>query len=146
MDLLFELQLIGRVIFAAFLGFIIGLERAVTGHPAGERTHALAAMGTATFTVVSLNAFPGWDPTRIVAGIVTGLGFLGAGMILKTEKREEIHGLTTAAGIWTVGAIGMAIGAELYILGIGATILVGFILVSEKLFKFDERFKQIKDK
>jgi len=142
MDLVFELQLIGRMILAAILGFIIGLERAFTGHPAGERTHALAAVGAATFTVISLNAFPGWDPTRIVAGLVTGLGFLGAGMILKAEKKEEVHGLTTAAGIWAVGAIGMAVGAEMYVFGIGTTILIGFILVSEMLLKIDQRFEQ----
>lgn len=146
MNTTLELELTARLILAAFLGFVIGLERAFTGHPAGERTHALAALGAATFTVISLNAFPDWDPTRIAAGLVTGLGFLGAGMILKKEKKEEVHGLTTAAGIWAVGAIGMAVGAGMYVLGIGTTILVGLILVSEKLLKIDERLKQQKVK
>ncbi len=146
MNITLELELTVRLILAATLGFVIGLERAFTGHPAGERTHALAALGAATFTVISLYAFPAWDPTRIAAGLVTGLGFLGAGMILKKEKEEEVHGLTTAAGIWAVGAIGMAVGAGMYVLGIGTTILVGLILVSQKLLKIDERIKNQKVK
>lgn len=142
MDPLLELEMIGRLVIAAFLGFLIGLERSLSGHAAGERTHALAALGAATFTVVSIIAFPDSDPARITAGIVTGLGFLGAGMILK-KGEQEIHGLTTAAGIWAVGAIGVAIGTGMYILGIGGAILIGFILASERLLlKRIERFVQ----
>lgn len=141
-DTLLELEIIGRLIIAAILGFLIGLERSLSGHPAGERTHALAALGAAMFTVVSIIAFPDSDPARIAAGIITGLGFLGAGMILK-KGEHEIHGLTTAAGIWAVGAIGVAIGAGMYILGIGGAILIGFILASERvLLKRIERFVQ----
>ncbi|MFX1512768.1 MAG: MgtC/SapB family protein [Promethearchaeota archaeon] len=129
-----EMELVGRLILSAFLGFIIGIERELTGHPAGERTHALAALGAAIFTIVSYQAFPDGDPTRIAAGVVTGLGFLGAGIIFKKEN-SEVEGLTTAAGIWTVGAIGMLIGAGMYLLGVASAILVGLILASERVLK-----------
>jgi putative Mg2+ transporter-C (MgtC) family protein len=138
MDLLLELELVGRLILAAFLGFVIGLERELAGQPAGERTHALASLGAATFAVISALAFPGGDTARVAAGVVTGLGFLGAGMILK-EERQEIHGLTTAAGIWAVGAIGLAIGAGMYLLGIASAVLVGLILASERVLRIDQR-------
>jgi putative Mg2+ transporter-C (MgtC) family protein len=138
MDLMLELELVGRLILAAFLGFVIGLERELAGRPAGERTHALASLGAATFAVISFKAFPGGDTARVAAGVVTGLGFLGAGMILK-EQGPEIHGLTTAAGIWAVGAIGLAIGAGMYLLGIASTILVALILASERALRIDER-------
>ncbi|MFX1254384.1 MAG: MgtC/SapB family protein [Promethearchaeota archaeon] len=142
MDPLLELEMFRRLVIAAFLGFLIGLERSLSGHPAGERTHALAALGAAIFTVVSISVFPDSDPARITAGIITGLGFLGAGMILK-KGEHEIYGLTTAAGIWAVGAIGVLIGAGMYILGIGSAILIGFILASERLLlKRIERFVQ----
>jgi putative Mg2+ transporter-C (MgtC) family protein len=149
MDLMLELELVGRLILAAFLGFVIGLERELTGQPAGERTHALASLGAATFAVISTLAFPGGDTARVAAGVVTGLGFLGAGMILK-EEGQEIHGLTTAAGIWAVGAIGLAIGAGMYPLGIASALLVGLILASERVLRLNERlarrrFEKTKD-
>jgi putative Mg2+ transporter-C (MgtC) family protein len=138
MDLMLELELVGRLILAAFLGFVIGLERELAGQPAGERTHAMASLGAATFAVISVLAFPGGDTARVAAGVVTGLGFLGAGMILKGEG-QEIHGLTTAAGIWAVGAIGLAIGAGMYLLGIASAVLVGLILASERVLRIDAR-------
>ncbi|NIM05511.1 MAG: MgtC/SapB family protein, partial [Armatimonadetes bacterium] len=97
----------GRLVLAALLGFLIGLEREFRGQAAGERTHALVALGAAAFALISPRGFPGGDATRVAAGVVTGIGFLGAGMILKKEG-EKIEGLTTAAGIWAVGAIGLA--------------------------------------
>jgi len=130
--------MIGRLVLAAVLGFLIGLERELAGQPAGERTHALASLGAAVFALISTMAFPGSDPARVAAGVVTGLGFLGAGMILK-EKEREIHGLTTAAGIWAVGGIGLAIGAGLYLLGATAAVLVGLLLALERLLKINER-------
>jgi putative Mg2+ transporter-C (MgtC) family protein len=121
-----------------FLGFLIGLERELAGQPAGERTHALTSLGAAIFGLVSLLGFPEPDPARVAAGVVTGLGFLGAGMILK-ERGREVHGLTTAAGIWAVGGIGLAIGAGLYLLGVAAAVLVGVVLALERLLRIDER-------
>ncbi len=132
-----EWELVARLVLAAFLGMLIGLEREFAGQPAGERTHALAALGSAAFALLSLEAFPEGDQARVAAGVVTGLGFLGAGMILQRE--DAVLGLTTAAGIWTVGAIGLAIGAGQYLLGLTAAALVGVILALERLFKIDER-------
>ena len=145
MTALSELELVGRLILATLLGFLIGLERELAGQPAGERTHALASLGAATFALISVSAFPGSDPARVAAGVVTGLGFLGAGMILK-EGEERIQGLTTAAGIWAVGGIGLAVGAGLYLLGVSSAILVGLLLALERLLKIDERLAQRKRK
>lgn len=136
-----DLEMIGRLVLAAVLGFLIGLERELAGQPAGERTHALASLGAAVFALISTMAFPGSDPARVAAGVVTGLGFLGAGMILK-EKEREIHGLTTAAGIWAVGGIGLAIGAGLYLLGATAAVLVGLLLALERLLKINKRLRR----
>ena len=110
----------------------------MTGQPAGERTHALVALGATGFALISGSAFPGGDTARVAAGVVTGLGFLGAGMILK-KRGEGVQGLTTAAGIWAVGAIGLAIGAGMYLLGITTAALVGLILASERALNLDER-------
>lgn len=133
-----ELEIVGRLAMAAVLGFLIGLERSSAGQPAGERTHALTSLGAATFALLSYTAFPGSDPSRVAAGVVTGLGFLGAGMILHGRGRE-IHGLTTAAGIWAAGGMGLAIGAGKYLLGLSSAIFVGLILMSGRLLKMQER-------
>jgi len=136
-----ELELVGRLALATLFGFLIGLEREFAGQPAGERTHALAALGSATFALISLSAFPGSDSARVAAGVVTGLGFLGAGMILK-QGDEKVYGLTTAAGIWAVGGIGLSIGAGLYLLGTSTAILVGLLLGLERVLKIDQRLEQ----
>ena len=99
MFLTFEVEMVLRLILAAFLGFLIGLQRAFSGHSAGGRTHALVALGSATFALLSITEFECGDPNRIAAGVVTGLGFLGAGMIWR-RREEGVQGLTTAAGIW----------------------------------------------
>lgn len=138
-----DLELVARLILAASLGFLIGLEREFRGQAAGERTHALVALGAAAFALISGRAFPGGDVSRVAAGVVTGIGFLGAGMILKREG-EKIEGLTTAAGIWAVGAIGLAVGAGLYLLGIVTALLVGLILAGESVLRLDERFARLR--
>lgn len=138
MDIVSEWELVGRVVLAAVLGYLIGLERELTGQPAGERTHALVALGAAAFALISGRAFPGGDTARVAAGVVTGLGFLGAGMILK-RRGEGVQGLTTAAGIWAVGAIGLAVGAGMYLLGITTAALVGLILASDRALNLDQR-------
>ena len=138
MDIVSEWELVGRVVLAAVLGYLIGLERELTGQPAGERTHALVCLGAAAFSLISSSAFPGGDAARVAAGVVTGLGFLGAGMILK-RRGEGVQGLTTAAGIWAVGAIGLAVGAGMYLLGITTAALVGLILASDRALKLDQR-------
>jgi putative Mg2+ transporter-C (MgtC) family protein len=129
------------LVLAAALGFFIGLEREFRGQAAGERTHALVCLGSAAFALLSGWAFPGGDTSRVAAGVMTGIGFLGAGMILKKEG-ERIEGLTTAAGIWAVGSIGVAIGVGMYLLGIVTAVLVGLILTAESVLKLDERLER----
>jgi putative Mg2+ transporter-C (MgtC) family protein len=119
-----QLEFALRLIIAAVLGAAIGIERERTDHPAGMRTHMLVALGSATFTVLSIEAFkaPGADPARVAAQIVTGIGFLGAGAILK--RGVSVKGLTTAASLWAVAAVGMAAGAAAYGIAVAATIIV----------------------
>ena len=141
-----ELELIGRLVLATLLGFLIGLERELAGRPAGVRTHALAALGAATFALISVEAFPGSDPARVAAGVVTGLGFLGAGMIMKDGGHQGVQGLTSAAGIWAVGAVGLAVGSGLYLLGVSSAVLVGVLLASERLLNIAERLERRRQK
>ena len=127
-----ELMLVARVVIAMFLGGILGRQRQQMGKWAGIRTYALVSGGSALFTVLSLTAF-GTDTARVAAGVVTGIGFLGAGTIL--HKEDRVEGLTTAAGLWMVSAVGMAVGLELYILGIASCILalLAFIFDDKKI-------------
>lgn len=124
LDLGEQLDIVIRLVVAAILGALIGLEREIHDHPAGMRTHLLVALGSAGFTVLSIKAFatPGADPARIAAQIVTGVGFLGAGAILK--EGATIRGLTTAASLWTVAAVGMAAGAGAWTVAAVTTVLV----------------------
>lgn len=137
---LIELEPIGRLVLAAVLGFVIGLEREAAGQSAGERTHALVALGSATFALLSLTAFPGADSARVAAGVVSGLGFLGAGTILR-DADNRIRGLTTAAGLWGVGAIGLAIGSGMYLIGVACAIIAALILVSERVLRLGEKLR-----
>ncbi len=134
-DVLDQLALLGRLLLAAVLGGVIGLERELSGKPAGLRTNLLICVGAAllmdlSIAVAALANLPNEqagaifraDPARIAAQIVSGIGFLGAGTIL--QARGNIIGLTTAATIWVVAAIGMAVGAQAYVEAVGATILV----------------------
>jgi putative Mg2+ transporter-C (MgtC) family protein len=110
-----------RLLIAAVLGALVGLEREIHDHPAGMRTHLLVSLGSGGFTVLSIAAFPapGADPGRIAAQIVSGIGFLGAGAILK--EGATIRGLTTAASLWAVAAVGMAAGAGAWIVAVTIT-------------------------
>jgi putative Mg2+ transporter-C (MgtC) family protein len=120
------------------LGIAIGTEREFRGHPAGIRTMALVGTGACMFTAVGLEAVFGTrtDPTRIAAQIVTGVGFLGAGAILR--HGTDVRGLTTAASIWVVASLGMAVGFGYYPVAIVATVLVLLTLVALK--PVEERF------
>lgn len=121
-----RLDLLGRLLLAAVLGGAIGLEREVSGKPAGFRTNLLICVGAALLTELSrsISAGQGYnaDPGRIAAQIVSGIGFLGAGTII--QARGSVVGLTTAATLWVVAAIGMAVGAQAYMEAVGTTILV----------------------
>jgi putative Mg2+ transporter-C (MgtC) family protein len=115
--------IIGRITLAAVLGALIGLEREYRGYPAGVRTMALVCMGSAIFADMS-RQYGGDD--RIAAQIVTGIGFLGAGLIFR--EGVTIKGVTTAATIWTVAAVGVAIGIEGYFVAIFASLLAAIVL------------------
>jgi putative Mg2+ transporter-C (MgtC) family protein len=109
-------EVAARLVVAALLGALVGWERERAQRPAGLRTYMLVAFGSALFTVLSLEAFgPQADPARLAANIVVGIGFLGAGTIFR--EGEVVRGLTTAAGLWAVAAIGMAAGGGRVSLG-----------------------------
>lgn len=124
----FQLELGMRLAAGLVLGAVIGFERELHHQPAGFRTHSLVALGAALFTVVSAYAFvgPAVDPTRIAAQIVSGIGFIGAGTIL--QHRGSIRGLTTAASLWAVAAIGTAAGAGLLVMALVGTALILVVL------------------
>lgn len=113
-----------RILAAGAAGAVIGYERELRGKGAGVRTHFLVAMGACLFMIISQYGFPGadkFDAARVAAGVVGGLGFLGGGLII---KNKHISGLTTAAGIWVTGAIGLAMGGGLYAISILTTLLL----------------------
>lgn len=122
--------MIWRLAFAAILGGVIGLEREMGRRPAGLRTYMLVTTGSALFTVLSIYAFPmegaTRDTARVAAGIVTGIGFLGAGTVWRSH--DMVKGLTTAAGLWVAAGIGMAVGAGMELLASAATLIVLIIL------------------
>lgn len=139
----FDLSL--RLLLAAALGALIGVEREIHGHPAGMRTHLLVCLGSAIFTVLSIYGFgpvgqAGLDPSRIAAQIVSGIGFLGAGAILK--EGATIRGLTTAASLWATAAVGLAAGAAQYPVAWTGAIIIIFSLwplnrIAERLHQAD---------
>jgi putative Mg2+ transporter-C (MgtC) family protein len=109
-------DVLGRLLLATLFGALIGLNREREGKPAGLRTHALVALGAAALMIVAL-LLQGGDsgaPGRVLQGIVAGVGFIGAGTILHRDDAQGVHGLTTAAAIWIVAAIGVAAGAGLW--------------------------------
>jgi len=104
-------QVLVRVIVAAFLGALVGMQRERAGKPAGVRTHILVCLGTAVVVLASAGMGMNLDgQSRVIQGIVTGIGFIGAGSILKVNEERDIQGLTTAAGLWLTAAIGVACG------------------------------------
>lgn len=122
-----ELEALLRLGLAAVAGAIIGLEREERDKPAGVRTFAIVAMGSALFSLIGLIAFDSTDAAaRIAAQVVTGVGFLGAGTII--QQRGNVVGLTTAAGIWLSAAVGMGLGYGLYVLSIGGALILLVVL------------------
>ncbi|WP_313085163.1 MgtC/SapB family protein [Pseudomonas sp.] len=110
-DLEHALRVAVRLLLAALLGGVLGYEREYKGKAAGLRTHMLVSLGAALFVLVPLEAgMPIEDLSRVMQGIITGIGFLGAGTILKGDSLQDVKGLTTAAGIWLTAAIGVATG------------------------------------
>ena len=118
-----------RVITATLLGAIVGFEREKAGKPAGLRTHILVCLGTAIVVLACSGSQMGMDGlSRVIQGIVTGIGFIGAGSILKLNEERDIQGLTTAAGLWMTAAIGIACGLGTIGLSLIATIMTLIVL------------------
>lgn len=137
-------EILLRLGIALLLGALVGLERETSEHTAGIRTNALVALGSALFTVISAFGFLSMlgiphiqlDPTRIASYVVAGIGFLGGGAIFHRESKEQVRGLTTAAAIWVVAAIGMACGAGFLWEATATTLLALIVLI---LLRFLER-------
>lgn len=132
-------EIIIRLVVSAFFGGVIGMERETSKSPAGFRTHILVTMGSALIMMISATAFDpigqGNDPLRLAAQVITGIGFLGAGSILR--EGSEVRGLTTAATLWVCAAIGLSIGAGLYLLGGISSVVVMITLTV--LNRIDEK-------
>lgn len=143
------LECIIRILLAIALGFILGVERQLRLKVAGIRTHVVVAAGAALFMIISKYGFElstvNFNAAQIAAQVVTGIGFLGAGMIL--HRQNAVHGLTSAAGIWLTAAIAMSMGAGMYYVALGATLLIILIQLllhlPLRLFK-EKRFNEIK--
>lgn len=129
-----ELEIVARLVLAAAVGGFVGLERELRGYPAGIRTLALVAIGATLFTEIS-QLLGGND--RVAAQIVTGIGFIGAGLIFR--EGYSVRGITTAATIWAVAAMGMAIGVQLYIVAIAGAVLLFLVLEAQPLTRRVER-------
>lgn len=136
-----NLKLLGQLVLSVILGSSIGIERRLAKKEIGMRTFAIVALGSTLFSIISIHALKfvdtgliaGFDPTRIAAQIVTGVGFIGAGIVIFSHSR--LSGVTTASGLWLAAAIGMAVGFEFYAMAIFATMLTLIVFV---LFWFIE--------
>ncbi len=144
-------EIIFKLALACILGALIGLERESLNRPAGLRTYTLVCVGSTLAMIVSIDIYMQYyqtvnaDPGRIAAQVVSGIGFLGAGTIMR--EGASVRGLTTAAGLWVVACIGLAIGAGLYIPAVASTILILFVLIYfvqfEQLFTGMREFKRL---
>lgn len=145
MDIEPQLQFIMglRLLVAALMGGAIGLERERRGQPAGIGTFAMVTMGACAFSIVSDLVFRGPDNTRIASGVVEGIGFLGAGLIIR--GRAGIHGLTTAATLWTSAAVGMLVGFGLYFLGLILTAMTLIVLVIRAVNPVAQKLEELRE-
>ncbi|MCX6739819.1 MAG: MgtC/SapB family protein [Candidatus Parcubacteria bacterium] len=132
----------GQLILAVILGGIIGIERERIGKPAGSRTYALIAMGSTLLTILSIQGFSSYanfTPTALISPIITGLGFLGAGVII--FHKEKLEGLTTAAALWAIASVGIAIGIGWYLIAVIAAALIFLILYIVRKIEFNAKKK-----
>jgi putative Mg2+ transporter-C (MgtC) family protein len=128
------LDIILRLLLATALGAGIGYQRERANKPAGLRTHALICLGSALFTVVSIFGFTdGVDTSRVAAAVVTGIGFIGAGVIFRGMRGDRVMGLTTAASVWVSAAIGLAAGVGMYLVASIMAVLTVLVLMIPKV-------------
>jgi len=140
-----SVEVLMRLVLSAVIGGLIGMEREANNRPAGLRTHVLVTLGSSLIMLLSIYGFSGLgpdgrggDPARLAAQVVSGIGFLGAGTILRTENK--VSGLTTAASLWVCGGIGLAIGSGYYLGGLATAAIVLFTLrslgfIEQKVFR-----------
>jgi len=127
-------DIILRLLLAAALGAGIGYQRERSNKPAGLRTHALICLGSALFTVVSIYGFTGSvDTSRVAAAVVTGIGFIGAGVIFRGMRGDHVAGLTTAGSIWVTAAIGLAAGVGWYLIAFIIAVITVLVLMIPKM-------------
>ena len=139
-----EIELLFRLLVAALFGFVLGIEREYIGKPAGMRTYALVSLGSALFTLISKFGFAdtvsaAFDPSRVAAQIVSGIGFLGAGVIVL--QGIKLRGVTTASGIWVSAAIGMAVGTGLYLIALTATLVAVVLMAIMRKFDLEHKLR-----
>ncbi len=140
-------EIIFKLALACILGAMIGLERESLNRPAGLRTYTLVCVGSALAMIVSIDIYMQYyqtvnaDPGRIAAQVISGIGFLGAGTIMR--EGASVRGLTTAAGLWVVACIGLAVGAGLYIPAVATTILILFVLIY--FIRFEQFFTGMRE-
>ncbi len=136
-----EIRLLFQLLLAGLLGALIGIEREYIGKEAGTRTFALTSIGACLFTILSKYGFSemggSFDPSRVAAGIVVGIGFLGGGVII--FRQSHLEGLTTASAIWSTGALGMAVGCGCYYLALITALLMIIILAGIREMKKEVR-------
>jgi putative Mg2+ transporter-C (MgtC) family protein len=130
----YEIEIILRLLLATALGAGIGFQRELAKKPAGVRTHSLICLGSALVMVVSVYGFEGdFDPARVAAGMIAGVGFLGAGVIFRGMRGDVVVGLTSAASIWITAAIGMAAGTGMYLISVIVTVIALLLLLIPKI-------------
>ncbi|MFA5141354.1 MAG: MgtC/SapB family protein [Candidatus Woesearchaeota archaeon] len=131
MDIATQIDVILKLILAGFLGFVIAWDRKQYGKGAGMRTYGLISMGSCLFTITSIYFMGTADPSRIAANIVTGIGFIGAGIIW--QKKDAIVGVTTAAGLWVAAAIGIAVAIDMWVTAVAASLIVMGIFATRRI-------------
>lgn len=140
-----NLIIFGKLLLAAVLGILVGTERAIVGKRAGTRTFALVALGACLFTIISTNVtsqylgIVNFDPMRTTAGIIVGVGFIGAGMIVFRE--QYLRGLTTASGLWVSAAVGIAVGYGMYSVAVFTTVVT--LIIFTLLWFFEYKMKEL---
>jgi len=128
------LEMVLRLLLASASGAAIGYQRKRAGKPVGMRTYILITLGATLFTIVSVFGFAGAvDPSRVAAGVVIGIGFIGAGVIFRGPRNGEVTGLTTAASMWAAAAVGLSVGSGLYLISIVATLLIVISLMLSRV-------------
>ena len=140
MHIKIELIIVAQLFIAFLLGAIIGLEREKHGNAAGIRTYAAVTLGAALFTLIGIYSPDATAAGRIVANVVTGIGFLGAGIIYKDNTKGLTHGLTTASSVWAASAIGVAVAYNMYLIAVSATVAIYFLLALHH-FKWYNKLK-----